>query len=135
MAYCTVGDVQSYLTYVTLSDTSHPTKEQVSKLCDDASDNIIDPIIRKFIDLPLTDSIGLAYLKQGAIYFVVTSVMRSLGEVGDVLIRLEEQYNLFLTNLKTNNAILTKPNSNYPKTAYNTAREPKYNLDYSEDLW
>ena len=135
MAYCTVADVQRYLTNVTITTASQPTKEEVSGMCDDVSDNIIDPIIRNYVTLPLTDSVGKNYLKQGAIYFVLASVQRAFFGVTELVISLEDKFEEFLDKLKSNNALLELDNSNYPKTASSTRRTPKYNLDYDEDLW
>lgn len=135
MAYCTVSDAKPYLTNITLSSTTDPSEEEVSKMCDDVSDNIIDPIIRNYIDLPLTDTVGLAYLKQGAIYFVISSVNRSFFGMTELVISLEARFDAFLERLKTNNALLITNNSDYPKTAHNTRRDIKYNLDHDEDIW
>lgn len=133
MAYCTVDDVQSYLTYFTLNDTSQPTKEQVSHMCEHVSDNIIDPVVRNYITLPLEDSIGLNYLRQGAIWYVLSNVYRGQQGWQDTVVNLESKFELFLSALKSNNALLIQPNEDMPKTVGSTRNTVKYAVDLHED--
>jgi hypothetical protein len=137
MAYCTVDDVQPYLIHVTLNTTSQPTKEQVSKLCDDVSDNIIDPIIRDVITLPLTDPVGLHYLQGGATDYVVMTVLMALYGATDVVIGLKASHVTFLNTLRTNNSVLIKPNDQMPKTQGSTRHTPRYTMDPDDDrdIW
>lgn len=135
MAYCTVDDIQPYLIHVTLSTTSQPTKEEVSKLCDDVSDKLIDPIIRNYVDLPITDRVGLDYLSGGATIWVVAQVLRSLYGLTEQVLQLDTKWDNFLARISTNNAILNKPNTNFPSAKGTTRRTPKYTLDREEDVW
>jgi len=137
MAYCTVDDVQSYLIHISLSTTSQPTKEQVSNMCQHVSDNIIDPIIRSYVTLPLTDTVGLGYLSQGAIYFVLANIYRALHGMTEAVVSLEEKFTAFLEKIKTSNAVLIQPNNDMPKTVGSTAPTRKYALtgDNAEDIW
>ena len=64
--YCTVADVQTYIVNFVLDTNSQPTLAQVSQMCLDVSDNLIDPIIRRIVTLPVTDTDGLNYLQQWA---------------------------------------------------------------------
>lgn len=135
MAYCTVDDVQPYLIHITLSDTSQPTKEQVSQLCSQVSNNIIDPIIRNYLTLPLEDKVGLAYLRQGAIWGVVSQVMTSIHGITVEPTSWDLKFDNFLEMLRTNNAVLIKPNDDFPKASGTTRRDAKYTLDSDEDIW
>jgi hypothetical protein len=78
MAYCTIEDVQTYVSNFTFDSTSEPKATQVTQMCDDVSDNIIDPVLRRFLELPITDDEGLAYLKQWAVSCVLASVYRAI---------------------------------------------------------
>ena len=135
MAYCTVDDVQPYLTYFTISATSQPTKEEVSQMCKHVSDGVIDPQIRNYIDLPLTDRVGLEYLKVGAIYFVLANVYKAQGGYPELYSDYNERFNTFMLTIKENNSVLVKPNDNMPKTSGSTRRTAKYTTDFDEDIW
>lgn len=135
MPYCTASDVQVYLTNITLSTITKPTLAEVTQMCTDVSDNVIDPVIRKYLTLPITDSVGLNYLKQGAIYSVMASVNRGFFGATEDVINLEAKFDDFLLKLKNNNTLLVLQNEEYPVTTHSVARTPKYNLDQDEDLW
>ncbi len=135
MAYCTVDDVQPYIAHFTIDSTSQPTKSEVSQMCDHVSTGVIDPIIRDVVDLPLTDTVGLAYLKLGAIYYVVANVYKSIEGSPELIADYNQRFLDFLAMIKTNNSLLIKPNDDYPKTSGTTRRDPKYTTDFDTDIW
>lgn len=135
MAYCTVDDVQAYLTYFTLDSTSQPTKTEVSQMCKHVSDGVIDPQIRKYIDLPLTDRVGLEYLRIGAIYYVLANVYKASNVYPELYADYNERFRNFMLTIEENNTVLIKPNNNMPKAQGSTRRTAKYTTDFDEDIW
>ena len=78
MPYCVATDISTYLSNFTLSVTSEPTLAQVTQMCVDASENIIDPVVRRYTALPVADVEGLKYLKQWTVYCVLASVYHTI---------------------------------------------------------
>lgn len=135
MTYCTVDDVQPYIAHFTIDDNSQPTKDEVFHMCEHASTGAIDPVIRDVVDLPLEDTVGLAYVRQGAIYYVVANIYRSIQGFPEIVDYYESKFNSFIATIKTNNSLLIKPNDDYPKTKGSTRRDIKYTTDLEEEIW
>ena len=84
MAYCTVVDVQIYITTFIFDTESEPTLAQVTQMCEDVSDNVIDPIVSRHVELPVSNVVGLQYLQQWAVNCVLASVYRSIETEADL---------------------------------------------------
>ena len=78
MAYCTFAEVQEKVPHIQISASSEPTQDDVENWIEQASNGIIDPQIRSKITLPVSDTVGLEYLRNVAINWVVGEIYRAV---------------------------------------------------------
>jgi hypothetical protein len=78
MAYCTFADVDERLPHIGIDEYSTPTQTEVESWIEDLAEGEIDPQIRAVVALPVTDSVGLEYLKRINLYLVISEVYKTL---------------------------------------------------------
>lgn len=126
MAYCDLADVTERLPKMTISATSSPSTADVTAWCSHVSDSIIDPEIRTVITLPVTDSSGLAYLKEMAILWCVAEFYRSQRMESDYAANYQGQFNKMLDRIMKNPSVLAPPQSYASKPASSTRLQSEY---------
>ncbi|MCC6131043.1 MAG: hypothetical protein IT186_14060 [Acidobacteria bacterium] len=114
MAYAELEDIQAKLPNVTFGDPPYdalrPTEAEVEAWLDEVSDNVIDPVIRTLVtDLPVTDSHGLAWLKQMAINWVCAEVYRALQAAPATVDAYKRDFDNAMKLMMKSPTILQKP--------------------------
>lgn len=134
MAYCTIADVQTYLATIILNDESQPTAGNVSQMCIDASENIIDPILERYVTLPVADTVGLAYLKQWSITCVLASIYRALDLVDQSTI-YDDKCRVMKEAFENDPGIVSEPTILNSRGEAGTATRPDPVWVKNEDQW
>ena len=125
--YCTAVDVQVYLANFVLDATSQPTLTQVEQMCTDVSDNLIDPIIRRIISLPVTDAQGLLYLQQWSTNCVLASIYRAIESEPNVSIIYDDKCTEFKQAFMDDPGLVVTPTpgaSDTPRGGGSTRPDP-----------
>lgn len=133
MNYCEIKDVQRELKQFTISSTSKPDLEDVNRFITIVSENEIEPVLRKVVDLPLTDDIGLRYLRTVAILGTITKIYEALQADIDRIQYYRNQYQDKLNAaIKNPDLVLGNETSSVkqgPTSSYDSSRETRFPRD------
>lgn len=135
MAYCTVEDVQTYLTTIILNNDSQPTAPQVTKMCGDVSDGIIDPVISRFVILPVVDEVGLEYLKRWTVNCVLASLYRSIEAVPELAIIYDGKCQTMKDTFMNDPGIVSEPTSVNARGEAGASTRPETKWVKNESQW
>lgn len=132
MDYCTFAQVKKEVKHLIIDANSIPTKAEVKEFITEVSEGIIDPLIRSYVNLPITDVIGLKFLKQIATNGVVEKIYTTLKVDIETITLYQDKFNDGIKAIKDNPNVLvgdTSSNVAIPTSNFNSSYEHKFKKD------
>ena len=117
MSYCDEYDIMAALPWFDFDATSTPTLTDVIQFCADAQEKEIDPIIRAYATIPVTDSTALLFLEGMATDWVCAHVLRIMKGDADNILQFQARFDNKMAEIRRNPAILTAGASGSDPTA------------------
>lgn len=135
MDYCVTADIQTYLANFKIDAGSDPSVTQVDQMCTDVSENIIDPVVGRYLDLPIVGDVGLNYLKQWAINCVLASVYRAIESEPALSIIYDDKCQGMKHAFENDPGLVEEPFSPNERAQVKGSTRPETNWKRNESQW
>lgn len=111
MAYCTWHDVQEKMQQITITDTSKPTEDDITKFSEEITEEMDSILGASGINLPVTDTGKLKILRSIAVNGVKAEALKAVSKNLDESMALRKLYDSALKRIIDNPDIINSTES------------------------